>query len=268
MNRAISDREFSRFQRWIFEVAGIHMPAAKKALVESRLARRVEARAVSSYGDYFDLVTDGSDPEERQTAIDLLTTNETYFFREPKHFEFLRTHLRSNDSPGRTWRIWSAASSSGEEAYSIAMTLADVLKSDRWEVVGTDLSTRVLVKAQRAVYPMARMEEFPKDYLKRYCLKGTGPAEGTLMIDRPVRTRVHFLQANLNEQLPDIGTFDVIFLRNVLIYFEPETKRQVIQRACEHLKPGGIFIVSHSESLHGLKLDLLPHGTSIYRKAG
>jgi chemotaxis protein methyltransferase CheR len=266
MEAAISDGEFARFQRWIFEAAGIHLTPAKKTLVESRLARRLAARALASYGEYFKLLTGGTDPLELQTAIDLITTNETYFFREPKHFEFLRTYLREHDSPGRLWRIWSAASSSGEEPYSLAMTLADVLKCDRWEVMGSDISTRVLDKARQAVYPIARMDDFPQEYLKRYCLKGEGPQSGTLLIDRPIRSRVKFMHLNLNEQLPPIGSFDVIFLRNVLIYFEVDTKRCVIERACEHLSPGGIFIVSHSESLHGIAPQLKQLGPSIYRK--
>ena len=116
MEAAITDGEFARFQRWIFEAAGIHLPDAKKALVESRLACRLKARELSNYGDYFKVLVTGDDRLERQTAIDLITTNETYFFREPKHFEFLRSHVAAHDKPGRLWRAWSAASSSGGDA--------------------------------------------------------------------------------------------------------------------------------------------------------
>ena len=267
MEAAITDGEFARFQRWIFEAAGIHLPDAKKALVESRLARRLKARELSNDGDYFKVLVTGDDRLERQTAIDLITTNETYFFREPKHFEFLRSHVAAHDKPGRLWRAWSAASSSGEEAYSIAMTLADVLRCDRWEVMGSDISTRVLEAARRGVYPMSRMDDFPPEYLKRFCLKGGGPQEGALLIDRKIRDRVRFVHMNLNQSLPECGTFDVIFLRNVLIYFEVETKRQVIARVCERLGADGVFIVSHSESLHGLAPQLKQLGPSIYRKA-
>jgi chemotaxis protein methyltransferase CheR len=267
MEAAITDGEFARFQRWIYDAAGIHLPIAKKTLVESRLARRLKARSLASYGDYFKVLAAGADRLELQTAIDLITTNETYFFREPKHFEFLRRYIRTEDSPGRQWRIWSAASSSGEEAYSIAMTLADALNADRWEVMGSDISTRVLESARRGLYPIARMDDFPVEYLKRFCLKGSGPEDGKLLIDRKLRNRVHFTQVNLNQPLPQLGTFDVIFLRNVLIYFETETKRQVIARVCERLATDGYFIVSHSESLHGLAPHLRQQSPSIYRKA-
>jgi chemotaxis protein methyltransferase CheR len=264
---AISDKEFADIRGWIYRVAGINLTPEKKALVCGRLEKRLLQTGTSSYRDYFALANQPGNEPELRTALDLLTTNETYFFREPKHFQFLREHVSGGDRPGRQWRIWSAASSSGEEAFSIAMTMADLLGVDRWEVIGSDLSTRVLQKAATGVYPLARMEEFPREYLKRYCLKGTGPEDGKFMIDTTLRQRVHFLQANLNSTLPDVGRFDIIFLRNVLIYFDAETKCRVIERVCAHLEAGGYFIVSHAESLHGLNIALTQVKPSIYRKA-
>ena len=265
MESTLHDREFFLIRDWIYKATGISLADAKKALVETRLARRVRALSLKSYEEYFRLVVGGTDRVETQTAIDLLTTNETYFFREPGHFSFLRGLVRQEDQPGREWRIWSAASSSGEEAYSLAMTMADALGDERFEVVGSDISTRVLEKARRGVYPMERMGDFPPDYLKRFCLRGDGPEEGNFLVDAALRDRVSFVNLNLNQTLPEMGSFDVIFLRNVLIYFDIDTKRRVIERVCRKLVPGGRFIVSHSESLHGIAASLAQCAPSIYR---
>src|SRR6185295_3193005 len=141
--------------------AGIDLGPEKRALVANRLHKRLRVRDLETYSQYADLVLQRGQEQEQQVAVDLLTTNETYFFREPQHFSFLKDWVAEADKPGKTWRIWSAASSSGEEAYSIAMTLADSLGADRWEVLGSDISRRVLERAERAHYPLARMEFFP-----------------------------------------------------------------------------------------------------------
>lgn len=263
----LSDREFADIRGLLYRIAGINLGAEKKALVCGRLEKRLLQTGARSYRDYFSLATQRGNERELTAALDLLTTNETYFFREPKHFEFLRNHLHESDQPGRQWRIWSAASSSGEEAYSIAMTLADTIGGERWEVMGSDLSTRVLERAASAVYPLARLDDMPPDYLRRFCLKGTGPEEGRFLIEGALRRRVRFTQVNLNTALPELGRFDVIFLRNVLIYFDAETKRAVIRRVTDLLNPGGVFIVSHSESLFGLAPHLSQLRPSIYRIA-
>ncbi|MDD2701034.1 MAG: protein-glutamate O-methyltransferase CheR [Sideroxydans sp.] len=262
----LSDQEFSQFQAMIYDIAGISLSDAKKPLVSGRLAKRVKEHGVDSYGEYFRLLMQKDQRAELQIAIDLLTTNETYFFREPKHFDLLRQQVLQMQRPGKTFRVWSAASSSGEEAYTIAMILADVLGDSAWEVVGSDISTRVLETARRGHYPMKRIEGIPKEYLKKFCLKGVGPQEGTFLVDRSLRSRVSFQQANLNEVLPKLGEFDVIFLRNVMIYFDMETKRQVVARMLPLLRPGGYFIVSHSESLNGISDALRIVTPSVYRK--
>jgi len=263
----ISDKEFGQFQRFIFEAAGITLSAAKKALVCGRLSKRLQQRQLQSYGDYFRLLSSGDDSREVQIAIDLLTTNETYFFREPKHFDALRQQALLTRGNGRPFRIWSAASSSGEEAYSMAMVLADCLPDDAWEVIASDLSSRVLDQARTGHYPESRTTHIPRDYLRRFCLKGNGPHEGTVLVDRKLRARVQFLQVNLNETLPKLAQFDMIFLRNVMIYFNQDTKRQVVERILALLKPGGIFIIGHSESLHDISTAVQQVSPSIYRKA-
>ncbi|MBI4938042.1 MAG: protein-glutamate O-methyltransferase CheR [Nitrosomonadales bacterium] len=263
---AINDQEFSQFQKLIYQLAGINLSPAKKALVSGRLAKRLVQYHLDSYGDYFGLLTAGHNPEELQVAVDLLTTNETYFFREPRHFDFLRTRILSRHKPGNPFRVWSAACSSGEESYSIAMVLADHLGDGPWEVMASDICTRVLEKARIGHYSMDRIEGISREHLSRYCLKGIGLQENTLLVDKRLRSRVNFIQVNLSQPLPGLGVFDVIFLRNVMIYFDQETKRQIVQRMLPLLKPGGHFLIGHSETLNGVSDALHPLGPSIYRK--
>jgi len=263
----LTDPEFANLQRFIYERAGITMTPAKKALISGRLAKRLSVRGLKSYGAYHALVTEGQDHAEAQIAVDLLTTNETYFFREPRHFEHLGHLAATRARHAGPMRVWSAASSSGEEAYTIAMVLADRLEGQTFEVIGTDISTRVLERARTGHYPEARMRNIPVALLKRYCLKGGGSYAGTMLVERAIRERVRFLHANLNDTLPaGLGMFDAVFLRNVMIYFNGDTKQHVVARALSLLKPGGFLYIGHSESLHGLDVCVQPVAPSIYRK--
>jgi chemotaxis protein methyltransferase CheR len=203
---------------------------------------------------------------ERQISIDLLTTNETYFFREPKHFDFLRDAVLPHANPRDRFRVWSAACSSGEEPYSIAMLLADRLAHKDWEIVGTDLSSRVLDDARKGLYDAVRTQGIPAEYLRRFCLKGTGPYADKILVDRPLRERLQFRQVNLTETLPSLGLFDVIFLRNVMIYFDTPTKADVLARLLPCLKRGGYFLIGHSDTLSGVSHELETVKTAIFRK--
>jgi chemotaxis protein methyltransferase CheR len=263
MDIAISDQEFRQFQALLARIAGIHLAAGKKALVSGRLAKRLRHWQLASFGDYYRLII-GSEPGELKLAIDLLTTNETYFFREPKHFALLRDGvLPALQGPPR---IWSAACSSGEEPYTLAMVLHDALGEARWEILASDLSERMLERARTAHYPMARGRDIPPALLRRHCLKGIGRQDGTFLVGRPLRARVEFRPINLNAPLPEIGLFDVIFLRNVLIYFDLEMKRQVVARVASRLKPGGWLFIGHSESLNGVCDDLQQQMPTVYRR--
>ncbi|MFQ2194043.1 CheR family methyltransferase [Aeromonas jandaei] len=261
----LHDDEFSRFQRWLHQTAGIDMSPAKKALVASRLAKRVCHYGLESYDDYFQFIM-ADRSGELQLALDLLTTNETYFFREPKHFDFLTQQVLTHIPADRSLRIWSAASSSGEEPYSLAMTLAEKRNTLGWEILASDISSRVLEQAMSGRYPIERAHNIPLSFLMKYCLKGIGLQEGIFIIDRKLREKVRFMQINLNQELPDIGMFDVIFIRNVMIYFNKETKAQVLQRLVPKLTHGGYLLVSHAESLHGLPHGLQLVSPSIYQK--
>ncbi len=149
----------------------------------------------------------------------------------------------------------------------MAMVLADVLEDRPWEVLGTDISARVLERARRGHYPMERASQMPPHYLKRFCLKGQGAEAGTLLVERALRARVQFAHANLNTALPQLGSFDVVFLRNVMIYFNGDTKRQVVARVLAQLKPGGHFCIGHSETLNDISSAVRALAPSIYVKA-
>lgn len=262
---AITDREFGRIRDLLHRIAGIHLAPAKKALVSGRLARRLRHFGLQSFREYLALLERGEPPDELQTAVDLLTTNETHFFREPRHFDFLRTRAAAarRNAP---FRVWSAACSSGEEPYSIAMVLADTLGDSPWEVLASDISHRVLERARTGHYPLERSRRIPAVFLKKYCLRGTGRQTGTFLVDATLRRRVRFLALNLNATLPEVGPFDVIFLRNVMIYFDADTKRRVVRRLLPCLKPGGYLLVGHSETLNGVTEELRMHSPSIYGK--
>ena len=265
--QAISREEFGRFKAWIRDVAGISLNEHKHALVMGRLAPRLRQHRLDNYGDYFNLLRRGDVAGEVQIAVDLLTTNETHFFRENRHFELLQERVIAPHSASRPLRVWSAACSSGEEPYSIAMTLAAGMGDKPWEVVASDLSTRVLDRAKSGHYAMARAKTIPADYLRAHCLRGTGRFEGTFLVDEKIRNRVQFMQVNLNETLPPLGEFDAIFLRNVMIYFDMATKREVVARILGHLRPGGYLFIGHSESLNGVTEAVKPQVVSVYRSA-
>lgn len=260
----LTDTELSGFSRLMFDAAGITLAPSKKALVEGRLSKRLHALGLSSFTAYLQHLR--ADTAERQQAIDLLTTNETYFFREPRHFAYLSEQIIPTADSSRPFRVWSAACSSGEEPYSIAMVLAERMAQRPWEIVASDISTRILEQARRAIYPMERAEKIPQPYLKAFCLKGTGAQAGSFTLQPAIRERVRFQEINLNTTLPDNGLFDLVVLRNVMIYFDADTKRAVCRRLLDTLRPGGHLFVGHSESLNGLDLPVQTIQPAVYRK--
>ncbi len=262
----ITDSEFNSFRAFIYDQTGINLSDEKKTLVISRLSKRLRHYAINTFKEYYELVVASSESGERQVVIDLLTTNETYFFREPKHFSFLEKEILSKWKGGRTLRVWSAASSTGEEAYSIAMLMDDMLGNHPWEIFGSDISSRVLKTAQQGHYQLQRIDGIPKAYLRKYCLKGVGEHDGTLLVDKTLRSKVTFASVNLKKPLGNVGLFDIIFLRNVLIYFDVETKKQIIKQLVEKLKPDGYLFIGHSESLKGIHDGLETVIPTVYRK--
>lgn len=261
----LTDKEYELFRDLIYELAGIDMPESKRALIASRLSRRIRQLNCRNYSDYYKIVIQDPTRQEQRHLIDSLTTNETFFFREKPHFEFLRNYISSKKSIPDL-KIWSAASSSGEEAYSIAMTLSDLLGPKKWSVLGTDINSEVLQRAAHGLYSMFRTDGIPEKYLKKYCLKGINEESGNLLISKAIRERVRFSSHNLLYQDPKLGQFDIVFLRNVLIYFDEKTKDRVISNVLRHLKPEGFLIIGLSDKFNRKQTNLEPLGNSVFRK--
>ena len=234
----------------MYEAVGLSYNESKKSLIQSRLSQRILKLGLGGFADYIALLEDESEAAEFQMAVDLLTTNETYFFREPKHYDLLQQEL-PNFAGKAALSVWSAASSFGDEAYSTAMLLNDMQINGRigpdWSILATDISHRVLLSAKEAVFPEDRLRAVTPERLRRYCLRGEGESEGQVLLQDKIRQRVQFGQLNLCKPFSGLGPFDVIFLRNVLIYFDPPTKVDVVDRVLATLKPGGLFFLGTAE---------------------
>jgi chemotaxis protein methyltransferase CheR len=245
-----SNREFERISDLMYGAVGLSYNDSKKSLIQSRLAPRIQKLGLQSFSDYIPLLEDEFEVAEFQMAVDLLTTNETYFFREPQHYDLLQQELPQMANKSSI-AVWSAASSYGDEAYSTAMLLSDLQISGRvgsqWSILATDISHRVLLSAKEAVYPQERLRAVSPERLKRYCLRGEGPSQGQVQVQDKIRSRVQFGQLNLCRPFDAMGPFDVIFLRNVLIYFDPPTKTDVVNRVLATLKPGGLLFLGTAE---------------------
>jgi chemotaxis protein methyltransferase CheR len=245
-----SDAHFKAISAIMYAAAGLSFSDAKKSLIASRLTTRLQKLGIASFDDYIGILQRQSEAAEFQMAVDLLTTNETYFFREPKHYALLESELSSlkRKTP---LAIWSAASSFGDEAYSTAMLLSDMQAARKigpeWSILGTDISHRVLLSAKEAIYPTDRLRDVSPERLRRHCLRGEGPSEGQVLMQDHIRERVKFGRLNLCQPFAGLGPFDVIFLRNVLIYFDAETKRDVVDRVLAELRPGGLFFLGTAE---------------------
>lgn len=260
-----NDREFKLFQQLFFEQLGIHLPEQKRTLVSNRLWKRLQARNLHRFQDYYDLIHQPDEEQELTRALELITTNETYFFREPRHFEFMRETVLPERRKQASLRVWSAACSSGEEIYSIAMQLED-LRPGAWEVLGSDVNQTMLDKARKGIYIDDRARQLPDNYRRRFCRKGTGPYEGHLRVVPELRRKIQLRRIQLHEPFPEIGRFDVVFLRNVMIYFDDNVRADVVRRVTATLNPGGYLFVGHAESLHGLQTDLKQIAPAIYQR--
>jgi chemotaxis protein methyltransferase CheR len=261
--KPLSEQEFVLFQKLIYGKAGIYLSPGKKALLEARLTGRIRQLGGKSFGEYFHQVVNDPEGTELIQLLDRIATNETHFFREPRQFEFLEqqifprwAEMGAAGLRARLIRVWSAGCSSGEEPYSIAMTLLDHFPPSagwRAEILATDLSSRVLDSARKAVWPIAKSVEIPQGYLKRFMLKGSGAQAGNMKAGPEILSVVRFERLNLNDDLYSAGArFDVIFCRNVLIYFDAQSRRRVIERLLNQLAPSGYFFVGHAETLNGV----------------
>ena len=257
--RPITRREFSLFRTLVEQETGIHLTEVKQALVHARLLSRLRELGVRTFTDYYELVVQSTD-DELTVLINAICTNETQFFREPSQFALLESSLLPRFIDEAEYglrpqqvRVWSAACSTGEEPYSVAMLLASRLP-ESWfiEIVASDVSTKVLAKAVAGVYPMQRLADVPAPLQKRYLLRGVGSQAGKFRVARGLRKLVQFRRENLiGDALSVGGGFDLVLCRNVLMYFRPETRRMVVERLVDRLAPAGHLLVGHSESLHG-----------------
>ncbi|MFI5910607.1 CheR family methyltransferase [Dactylosporangium sp. NPDC051541] len=260
----ITGADFAAISALLHERTGIRLVPGKETLVMGRLSKRLRQLGLRGYDEYVRLLRTPGGHELGQ-AIDLLTTNETSFFREPQHFEYLRDTIVPEHRPGRMFRLWSAASSSGEEAYTAAMVLLEKPPAGGFEILGTDVSTRIVAGARRGLYPLESAARIPMELLRKYWLKGRDEYAGLMAAGATLRERVSFQHANLLDDLRDLGLFDVILLRNVMIYFDPPTKAALVRRLQQMLYPEGHLIVSLSETLNGIPARLRMIRPSIYR---
>jgi chemotaxis protein methyltransferase CheR len=261
----MGDRELAGFATLFERHTGIRYRPEKRGLLVSRLVGRLRARGLADFASYLKLLENPTERAELMRLIDVLTTHETFFWREPSHFEFLEDWLDALPGRPQKLRAWSAASSTGEEGYTLAMTLAGKLPLGSFEVVGTDVSPGVVQTANQGLYPLGRAQHIPDAAKQRWCRKGAGEYDGTFLIARELRAHVKFSVANLMVPQPTLGKFHVAFLRNVLIYFRPDQQRNVVRNVVDRLIPGGLLIVGHSESATNAHPKLQVVVPSVYR---
>ena len=271
----LDDRDFDFLCRLIYEQSRIRLGPDKRTLVSSRLAKRLRQLQLADYHEYCELLRSPAGEDELRFLIDRISTNHTHFFREMKHFDFLRDNVLPPwraQSPARKemFRLWSAACSSGEEPYSVAMHLAEHLAPpgpNTWQIESSDISTRVLEIAERGVYDSEKLAGISQELLRRHFQKGTRAWQGQFRIKEEIRQRIGFHQLNLLEaHYPFARPFDVIFCRNVMIYFDRPTQEALVGYLAERLVPGGYLMVGHSESLSGIKHALRLIQPAIYLK--
>ena len=274
----MTQAEFGRFSEFIIGQCGIKMPPSKKIMLEARLQKRLRTLGISNFREYYDHVLGEGGRDELVHMLDAVTTNKTDFFREPVHFhymaqtilpEFIEERERSKGS-GKPFVVWSAGCSTGEEPYTLAMILSDFAglhPSFRFSILATDISTKVLDRAREAVYDAERVAAVPLAMKQKYLLRSKDPGKGVVRIGPALRSIVQFKRLNLMEEAFSFSEpVDVIFCRNVIIYFDRKTQEQLIARFCKVLKTNGHLFLGHSESIHGFTLPLRRLTSTVYRK--
>lgn len=264
-------KTFDAFRKLVYNKSGINLGEQKQALVCARVGKRMRMLGLDDYRDYLQYVSDDESGEELVKLLDVISTNVTHFFREAKHFEVLESILRQWSGEGlRRMRIWCAASSTGEEPYTLAMTVKEALGDGNVtdvKILATDISTRVLEVARQGVYEERKLDKVPEKHLRKYFQKGSGRAEGYYMVKKPLRDMISFGRLNLSIQpFPIHGPLDVIFCRNVMIYFDNHVRTKVLENMYRLLKPGGYLMVGHAESLTGLVSNFKNIMPSVYVK--
>ena len=284
----MSNREFKRFSEFIYARCGIKMPPVKKTMLTARLLKRLRELGLASYSKYYDYVSSSKGrSKELVKMIDVVTTNKTEFFREVEHFDFLAksalpalTRSRRERSR-RKLNIWSAGCSSGEEPYTLAMVLAEFFSTtqplnhsttrplDQYAILATDISTQILARAKKAIYLKETVEPVPIMLRQKYLMRGKDSQDGLCRVVPELRHCISFRHLNFMDK--DFGIrmrMDIIFCRNVVIYFDRQTQRKLFEKFYNQLVPGGYLFIGHSESLHGISEKFQNVGTTVYRKPG
>lgn len=260
----LSAAQFQRISQLIYRRAGIVLADRKRDMVYNRLVRRLRQLGVADFGRYLARLEAEPQSAEWQAFINALTTNLTAFFREAHHFPILAGHAQQR---GGEYRVWSAAASTGEEAYSIAITLADSLGSapGRWRVFASDIDTDVLAKAREGIYRQSELKTLSSQQLANYFMRGTGPHSGLVRVRQTLAGAIDFAPLNLlAREYPVPGPFDAIFCRNVMIYFDRATQQAILRRFAPLLKPGGLLFAGHSENFSHLAPEFTLQGQTVY----
>lgn len=276
MPAALSDKLFSRFSSFIYSEAGIKLPPAKKLMLEARLNKRLKARGFATFNQYADFVfSDKGRAEELEHLINVVSTNKTDFFRESAHFDYLVQNavpalMRAHDSGMKApFRIWSAGCSTGEEPYTMSMVLSEFAENNpgfKASILATDISTAVLTKAHKAIYPEESIDPIALHLRKKYLLKSRDRSKSLVRIVPRLRSMVRFQRLNFMEEFDVGGPMDVIFCRNVIIYFDKPTQERLLNRFCKQLVKGGYLFLGHSETISGLDVPLTPVASTVYRR--
>lgn len=269
----LTERNFRQLSEFVHSYCGITITAKKRTMVEGRLRRRMRALNISNINEYCAyLFNDSRGEEEIVNFIDAITTNKTDFFRESGHFDFIRTKVLPHlaNAKQRKLKVWSAASSTGAEAYTLAMVIEEFCRTT-WDfdysILGTDICTDVLNKGLAGRYPITMIDPIPEEMRRRYVMLSRDPACQEFRIVPHLRTKVAFTQLNLMDRDYKLtGEFDMIFCRNILIYFDRPTQAGVLARLCRHLREGGHMFLGHSESISGIDLPLAPVATTVFER--
>jgi chemotaxis protein methyltransferase CheR len=269
----LTEAQFTKFSELIYRQAGIHLKPEKIELLNTRLGKRLRACGIESFKKYYDLVINDRSGTELVQLIDCVSTNFTSFFREQAHFNFLTSVVFPEFSKvhrgQKEMLLWSAACSSGEEPYTLAMVIAEFLENDPgwgYQIMATDISTKVLAQAERGIYPMDRLEKVPLNMLRKYFQKGMGQSAGHAKVKAQLKQRTTFKRFNLMDDFPWQEPVHVIFCRNVMIYFNRSTQEKLIAKFYDCLAPGGYLFIGHSESLTSLDHRFKQAAATAYRK--
>lgn len=267
-SQGLTEREFREIRELARRTFGLDLRPGKEALVNARLARRVQELGLGSIAEYIEAVKADRTGVELERLINALATNHTQFLREPQHFELLRGRILPELERRASFWIWSAGCSSGEEPYSILFTAAEALggRIGALRLLATDISTRALEKAQAGIYPMERLEGLPPGWPQKYFQRGVGRWEGSVRVKPEWRAKVDFRRLNLMEDFSHLPAMAVIFCRNVMIYFDKPTQEGLVRRFEDRLEPGGWLLIGHSEGLMGVRHGLEYVKPAVYRK--